>query len=171
MTWAKDGTWTQQERASLNGRDDLKAAKQLTDAGAAWGPSAGEVVKALAQFNGMIGAIERFALTDVGLQVRQQRQAGVVGVAQRCGVDDAVQMTDRRPHAGQFVMHGLHRLCDAGKRWIALRLDQCNLAALPVNDGAQRRFGVLGAQDVKRRQVKVAQQRIGQVELIFHGAF
>ncbi|MNH08140.1 hypothetical protein D3C79_675480 [compost metagenome] len=42
-----------------------------------------------------IGLVEALVLADIGLELGQQRQAGVMGLAQRLAVEHGIEMTDR----------------------------------------------------------------------------
>ncbi len=71
-----------------------------------------------------VGAIQRFALREIGPVVRQQRQAGVVAGAQLVGIEHAVQVADGRPGARQPVRELFQRQHRVGERGMRLRLQR-----------------------------------------------
>ena len=90
----------------------------------------------------------------------QQRQAGVVGVAQRFVVGHGVQVADGRPGLRQPVLQRLERLDHRVEGGGGGGGDLLELAAAGAEQLAHRRLDVLGANLGEGRQHLAAQQRV-----------
>ena len=67
-------------------------------------------LRALEFLDGLVGAVERVVLADLGVVLGEERQADVVGRPQFLVVGDGVEVADRGKQARQPVVHLLDRL-------------------------------------------------------------
>ena len=104
--------------------------------------------------------VKRFALRKVGMVFGQERQAGVVGLAQRRGVRDGVQVADRRPGAGEAMLQVLERLHEPREARRLVGGEPRDARAAFLEERADRRLDVLGADLIEAGQQLVGQQGV-----------
>jgi len=117
-------------------------------------------LRSLALGDREIGAIESFTLREVCLVIRQKRQSGIVSLAQLRGVHHRVEMTHRRPHSRQAVLHLLERLDERCKCRVRERLELRDSDAVLIEYRAHRGLHVLGANVGKGGQRAAGKERI-----------
>ncbi len=107
-----------------------------------------------------VGAEQPFVLAEVGAVLRQQRQAGVVALAQCLVVHHAIEMADRRPGARQAVLQFFERLdqrAEAGRGQLGQFLDA---RAVVRQQFADAGFDMFGADVVEGGEGPAVQQGI-----------
>ena len=119
-------------------------------------------LRALVVADILVGVIERFALRQVGVILRQQRQAGVVGGAQRLGIHHGIEMSDRRPGARQAMAQLLERHHHGREARPLERGDARQARTALVEQRSDRRLDMLRADPREVRQHGVGQQWIGR---------
>ena len=113
-----------------------------------------------------IGSEQGFVLTHLGVGLAQQRQTGVVGLAQLIAVHHTVEVADRRPRLTQLIRPVGHRL-DQGipQRRVFLLGETFQQLADATLVEAQQLFDgwfhVFWFDGRERRQGVVFEQRIG----------
>ncbi len=108
-----------------------------------------------------IGAVQRLALRDIGLEFRQQRQAFVVGAAQRLTVHDGIEVAHRGPHLAEPMAQLLQRLDQRRECRRGLRLELGHACALLGEQAREGGHDVLGPDGIEGRQGRIRQQWIG----------
>jgi hypothetical protein len=99
------------------------------------------------------GAKQALVLAKLAAVVGQQGQAGVVGLAQRLGILDRVQVPHRRPGARQFLLERLERDHQVVPAWrLGRGEDLLHPGATLVDDRAHRGFHVRGPDGREGRQ-------------------
>ena len=114
----------------------------------------------LACHDGLESFVQRLALADLGAVVGQQRQAGVVGLAQRLGIEHAIEVTDGRPAARQLVADVFEQLDHRGEGGVGQLLDPADGVAVGREQRADSRLGMFRLDSLKGRQMGSAEQRI-----------
>ena len=118
----------------------------------------------LAPGNALICAIQRLALGEIRLVRGEKRQAGVVARAQLLGIEDRVQMADRRPDPGHAVLELFERLHDITEGGVSQRgqlVDAGPVGGQHFPNGWLDMFGPDG-RELRQRGVRE--------ERVFHGA-